>query len=108
MKNNTAAKTWWTSLAWSATLRAGGLSIPGVIAWIWLFSADEPFWSAASLGAILALSALAGAAWYLPRARAERQWRAALDRYAELEQAKDPAPEGPATLTLTDNCEGIQ
>jgi hypothetical protein len=40
----------------------------------------------------LALAALVGVAWYLPRARTERRWRAALDRYAEQEQAKGTQP----------------
>ena len=44
--------------------------------------------SAVLLVAVLALAALAGVAWYLPRARAEWRWRAVLDRYAEQEQAK--------------------
>jgi hypothetical protein len=42
----------------------------------------------ASLGAGLALAALAAITWYLSRARAERRWRAALDRYADQEEAK--------------------
>jgi hypothetical protein len=33
-----------------------------------------------------------GVAWYLPRARIERRWRAALDLYAEQEQAKETYP----------------
>jgi hypothetical protein len=88
MKTNAAAYTWRTSLAWSAVFRAGGLSIFGLFAWLWLCSADGPALRAVSLIAAQALAALAGVAWYLPRARAERRWRAALDRYAEQEQAK--------------------
>jgi hypothetical protein len=88
MRADIAAQPWRTSLAWSAVSRAAGLSIFGLVAWLWLFSADGPAWRAVSLAAVLALAALAGVAWYLPRARAERQWRAVLDRYAEQQQAK--------------------
>jgi hypothetical protein len=88
MKTNAAAHTWQTSLAWSAVIRAAGLSIVGFIVWLWLFSADGPARRAVSLVAVQALAALAGVAWYLPRARVERRWRAALDLYGEQEQAK--------------------
>ena len=88
MKTNAAALKWRTSLARSAFFRAAGLSIFGLVAWLWLFSADAPAYRAVSLVEILALAALAGVAWYLPRARAERRWRAVLDRYAEQEQAR--------------------
>ena len=37
--------------------------------------------------AVLAVAALAAIAWYVLRARADRRWRAALDRYAERELA---------------------
>jgi hypothetical protein len=83
MRVNATTLPWRTSLAWSAVFRAIGLSIVGLIAWLWLFSADGPPWSAVSLVAAEALAALAGVAWYLPRARAERRWRAALDHYGE-------------------------
>jgi hypothetical protein len=75
-------------LAWSAFFRAAGLSIFGFIAWLWLFAPDGQAWRAVSLVAVQALAALAGVAWYLPRARAERQWRARWDKYAEVEKAK--------------------
>ena len=88
MKTNAAAHTWRTSLAWSAVFRAAGVSIFGLIVWLWLFPEDGPAWRAVSLVAAQALAALAGVAWYLPRARAERRWRAALDHYGEQEQAK--------------------
>jgi hypothetical protein len=74
------------SLAWSAVNRAAGWSIVGIVAWFWLFSTDGPAWRVVSLVAVEAFAALAGVAWYLPRVRAERQWRAALDRYVEREQ----------------------
>jgi hypothetical protein len=88
MKSNTAAHPWWMSLAWAAVCRAAGWSILGVIAWFWLFPGGGPAWRAGSLAAVEALAALAGVAWYVPRVRAESQWRAALDRYAEQEQAR--------------------
>jgi hypothetical protein len=86
MRTNVAAHQWWLSVAWSA-FRFAGLSTFGFIVWFWLFSAEGPVWRAVSLVAVQALAALAGVAWYLPRARAERRWRAALDHYAEQQQA---------------------
>jgi hypothetical protein len=67
------------------------LSIFGLIVWLWLFSADGPPGSAGSLAVVQVLASLAGVAWYLPRARAERRWRAALDHYGEQELAKQGA-----------------
>jgi hypothetical protein len=90
MRTNAATHEWRSSLARSAVFRAAGLSIIGLIAWLWLFSADGPAWGGVSLVAVQALAALAGVAWYLPRARAERRWRAALDHYGEQELAKRP------------------
>jgi hypothetical protein len=92
MRTNAAADTWRMTLAWSAVFRAAGLSLFGFNGWLWVYSADGPAWKAVSLVAILALAALAGIEWYLPRARAERQWRAALDHFAEQEQAKRTYP----------------
>jgi hypothetical protein len=91
MKTNPAAHTRQTSLAWSAVFRAAGLSIFGLIVWLWLFAAEGLPWSAVSLVAVQALAALAGVVWYLPRARAERRWRAAMDHYGEQELAKQRA-----------------
>jgi hypothetical protein len=88
MSTNAAAHNWRTSLARAAVFRAAGLSVVGLVVWLWLFSADGPAWRAASLVAVQALAALAGVAWYLPRASAERRWRAALDHYEEQEQEK--------------------
>jgi hypothetical protein len=88
MTTNAAAPEWRTSLVWSAVFRAVGLSIVGLSGWLWLFSADGPAWRAVSLVQVQALAGLAGLAWYLPRARAERRWRAALDHYGEQELAK--------------------
>jgi hypothetical protein len=91
MSTNATTRLWRTSLARSAVVRAVGLSIIGFSVWLWFTSADGSAWKAASLVAVLALAALAGVVWYLPRARAERRWRAALDHYAEqeLEKRKD-------------------
>jgi 4-amino-4-deoxy-L-arabinose transferase-like glycosyltransferase len=88
MRTNAAAHEWRSSLAWSAVFRAAGLSIFGFIVWLWLFSADGPAWRTVSLVALLALAALVGVAWYLPRARVERRWRAALNHYGEQQLAK--------------------
>lgn len=96
MRTNLAAQPWRTSLAWSAVNRAAGWSIFGIIAWFWLFSAAGPAWRAVSLVAVEVLAALAGVAWFLPRARAKRQWRAALDRYAERKQASKARPRSEA------------
>jgi hypothetical protein len=75
------------SLARAAAFRAAGVSIFGTIVWLPLFSADGSPWNAVSLIAVQALGALVALAWYLPRARAEKRWQAALDHYAEQEQA---------------------
>jgi hypothetical protein len=54
-----------------------------------LFSEAVPAWSVVTLVGALALAGLAGLGWYLNRARAERRWHDALDRYAEQEQTKE-------------------
>ena len=77
-----------TSLAWSAVSRAARLSIFGFIGWFWFLSADDSAWRVVSLVAVVALAALTSITWYAVRARADRRWRAALDRYAQQEQAK--------------------
>jgi hypothetical protein len=68
------------------------VSLIGFISWLWFSAADDTAWKAVALIAILALAALVGVAWYLPRARTERRWRAALERYVEREQAKGASP----------------
>jgi hypothetical protein len=92
MSSNATTYSWQTSLARSAVVRAVELSIIGSLGWLWLSWAEGPAWKAASLVAVLALAALVGVAWYLPRARAERRLRAAVDRYAEQEQANGTRP----------------
>jgi hypothetical protein len=94
MSTNATTHPWRTSLAWSAVFRAVGLSIVGFIGWLWFSWTDGAAWKAVSLVAALALAALVGVAWYLPRARRERRWLAALDLYAEREQAKGTYPRG--------------
>jgi hypothetical protein len=79
---------WRTSLAWSAVFRAARLAIFGFMGWLWFSSADDSAWKAVSLVTALALAALIGITWFLACARAQRRWRAELDRYAELEEAK--------------------
>jgi len=91
MRPNAAADKWRTPLARSAVFRAAGLSIFGLIVWLGLFSADGPALRVVWLVAVQALAALAGVAWYLPRARSERRWRAALDHCGEQELAKQGA-----------------
>jgi hypothetical protein len=88
MRTNATTHPWRTSLAWSAVLRAAGVSIIGFIGWLWFSSTDGSAWKADPLVAVLALAALVGVAWYLPRARTERRWRAAVDQYGEQEQAE--------------------
>jgi membrane protein YdbS with pleckstrin-like domain len=88
MKTNKPARSGRMSPVWSAVVRAVRLLSFGFIGWLWFIWADDSAWKAVSLVAVLALAALVGITWYLSRARADRRWRAALDRYAEREQAK--------------------
>ena len=88
MMTNETARSRRMSLVWSAAFRTVRLSIFGLIGWLCFVSAVDSPWRAVSLAVVLALAALVGITWYLSRARAERRWRAALDAYAEREQAK--------------------
>ena len=88
MTTNEAARSRGMSLAWSAVFRAVRMLIFGLIGWLWFVSAADSAWRAVSLAAVLALAALVGITWYLSRARAKRRWRAAMDAYADREQAK--------------------
>ena len=88
MTTNETAHSREMSLAWSAVFRAARLLVFGLIGWLWFVSATDSALRAVSLAAVLALAALVGITWYLSRARTERRWRAALDAYAEKEQAK--------------------
>jgi hypothetical protein len=87
MMTNETARSRGMSLAWSAVFRAVRLLIFGLIGWVWLVSAADSAWRAVLLAAVLALAGLVGITWYLSSVR-ERRWRAALDVYAEKEQAK--------------------
>jgi hypothetical protein len=88
MRTNATTQPWRALLARSAVLGAAGLFLCGFLAWLWFFPAAGPAWEAVSLGAVLAVPALAGGTWYLSRARADRRWRAALDRYVEQEEVQ--------------------
>ena len=88
MATNTMTHPRRTSLAWCAAFRAARLSAFGLLGWVSLSSADAPSLKAVSLIAVLVLAATVSVTWYLSRARAERRWRAALNGYAKLEEAK--------------------
>jgi hypothetical protein len=88
MTTDAMAHPWRTPLAWSAVSRAARWLTFGFLGWLWLSAADDPARRAVSLVAVLVLAALAGVTWHTSRARAERRWRAAWDRYAEQELAK--------------------
>jgi hypothetical protein len=92
MTTKSTVHTWQARLAWSAVYRVSGLLIFGYIGWLWFLSSGGSARRAVSLIAVLALAALVGITWYLAAARAERRWRAALDRYAEKEAAKRDSP----------------
>ena len=92
MMTNTTARSLRTPLVWSAVWAATGLLLAWSIDWVWFLSADESARKAMALAAVPVLGGLAGLAWYLSRARADRRWRAALDRYAGQEQAKRTYP----------------
>jgi hypothetical protein len=77
------------SKAWSAVSWVARLSIFGLIGLLWVLSFDNWPGKPASLVGVLALAVLAGMTWYASRARADWRWRAALDRYAEQEEAKN-------------------
>jgi hypothetical protein len=81
------AHPWRTSPASSAVFRAVGLSNLGFIGWPWFVSADDSAWKADLLVAAVALAAVVGSMWGLRSDRAARRWRAALDRYAEQDEA---------------------
>jgi hypothetical protein len=89
MKISAIVHTRRTSLAWSAVYRAARLTMFGFIGWLLFLSAHDSAWRAAPVVAVLALAGLVGITWYASRARADRRLRAALDRYAEQEQAKE-------------------
>jgi uncharacterized membrane protein YqjE len=98
MSTDKTTSSWRTSLARSAVFRAVGLSTIGFLSWLWFSAEDGSFWKAVALVALLALAALVGVAWYLPRARTETQWRTALDQYADRQEAERPSQETRGTI----------
>jgi hypothetical protein len=88
MTTSSIARSRDMSLAWSALFRAVGLSIFGLIGWLFFMAKADSAWRPGLLAAVLALALVMGITWYLSRARAERRWRAALDAYARQELAK--------------------
>jgi hypothetical protein len=88
MRTTMIAHTWGTSLAWSAIFRTARLSIFGFVGWSWFLSAYDSVWKVVALVAVLALAGLVGIMWHASRVRADRRWRAVLDRYAQQEEAK--------------------
>src|ERR1043166_7593945 len=88
MRTNAAAPSGRTALAWPAVYRASRGFIFGFLGWLWFLSEDDSAWRTVSLVAVLALAAVVGITWFLSRAHADRRWRAALDRYAQQQQAK--------------------
>ena len=88
MKTNAITHPRPTSLAGSALSRAARLSIFGSVGWFWFLAANDSAWKAVPLVAVLGVAALVGITWYASRSRADRRWRAALDLYAQQQQAK--------------------
>jgi 4-amino-4-deoxy-L-arabinose transferase-like glycosyltransferase len=100
MTTNQPARSQEMSLALSALFRIVRLLIFGFVGWLWFMSANNSTWKAVSFVAVPVVATLVAIPWYLTRARVERErraaldvradrrWRAALDRYAEQEQAK--------------------
>ncbi len=100
MTTNQTARSQEMSLAWSAVFRVVRLLIFGFIGWLWFMSASDSAWKSVSFVAVPVVATLIAIPWYLARVRvnrerraaldirADRRWRAALDRYAEQEQAK--------------------
>jgi hypothetical protein len=86
-KTNATSHPRRTPAAWFVALAAAALSTLGLIGGLCLFWADDLAAGAVSVVAVLALAALAAMTWHASRARADRRWRAALDRYAERELA---------------------
>jgi hypothetical protein len=91
MKTNEITRPRRTARTWSAVFWAAQFSALALIGWLWLIWAGDSTWQGVSLAAVVAPVTLVGIPWYLSRARAERRWRAALDRYAEQELAY-PSP----------------
>jgi hypothetical protein len=94
MKNIATVKNECRSVSWLFILpyvRTANFAFSGgllFLAW------DDSVWRSASIISILALiavlafAALVASAWYAFRGRANRRWRAALDRYTAQEEKK--------------------
>jgi hypothetical protein len=88
MKTNEMARSQRTALAGPAVFRAVRLLVFGLIGWLAFVSAADSAWRAFAIAVVFAVAALVGMTWYQARVRAQRRWRAALDVYAEMQQAK--------------------
>lgn len=75
----------------SAARCAAGFILVGLVGWLCLTFGGHPTWRDISLAGLPAIAALLGGPWYVSRVRAERRWRAALDRCAEREIARQQA-----------------
>jgi len=74
-------------MGWPAAIEITGLAVIGYAGWLWIVATDTAD-RTVPLAALLVGAALLGLASYLSSARADRRWRAVLDRYAERELAK--------------------
>jgi hypothetical protein len=83
-----------TPLGWSAVRRTVRLSIFGFIGWFWFLKENDSVEKAVPLVVALVLAGLVGITWYAFRARADRRWRRALDRYGEKEEARSGLSRG--------------
>ena len=92
MTTKSSTHGWQASLAWSAFWRTCRLFVVGFVGWLWFLSSDSSALRTISLITVLVLAALVGITSYLAAARADRRWRAALDRYTEKEAAKRDSP----------------
>jgi hypothetical protein len=94
MTTNATSNSGRTSLARSALFRGVRLATFGFVGSLLfganaLSSADDAIGRGVFLVAVLALAALTSITWYVFRARADRRWRAALERFAAREMATE-------------------
>jgi hypothetical protein len=73
----------WSTVSWTAGLLTGGL-----VGWLWSIFTGDFAWKTVPLTMILTLAALMGITWSQSHARTRKRWLAALDAYAEREQAR--------------------
>lgn len=81
----------WRMLAWRAALGITGLWVVANVIWLAFLPANSADRGVASFALLLKLAALFGLAWAASRARADRRWQTAWERYAELEEARSRA-----------------